>query len=74
MKPRTLVAFTLLYALVAFLAVGVAMLTVGDCIQGQAGIARCNHLAMERRHAGFLIAIGLYPLALVWLLWRKRRR
>ena len=74
MKMRRLVAYTMLYALIAFLAVGIAMLAVGDCIQGQGGIARCNQLAMQRRHVGFLIALGAYPLALVWMLIRGRRR
>jgi hypothetical protein len=74
MRPRRLIAFTLLYALLAFVAVGIAMLAVGDCIQGQAGIDRCNHLAMQRRHVGFLIALGAYPFALAWLIVRRRGR
>ena len=74
MKARRLIAYSLLYVLIAFVAIGVAMLAVGDCIQGQATIGRCNHLAMERRHYGALAAIAAYPIFIAWILLRARKR
>lgn len=74
MKAGRLIAFTFLYALIAFICIGVAMLAVGDCIQGQAALARCNDLAMERRHVGALIALASYPVFMAWILLRGREQ
>jgi hypothetical protein len=74
-KKRNLLLLAIVYWLAALVAIGLAVVTAGDCgIAAPSGRAACTHGANVRETWGFVIAIIGFPITLAWYAMRCRSR
>ncbi|PXA85505.1 hypothetical protein DMC47_37140 [Nostoc sp. 3335mG] len=74
MKKRNLLLLAVVYWMAAFMVVGFAVLTVGDCgIAVPTDRAACVHDGNVREVWGFVIATVGFPTTLGWYVRRCRK-